>query len=289
MSGPPAKGRAHCRGENADAAVAAARVLNAASGLLSLSVLIDSGLEHYRGSFKNKAMYTPLAVSSLGLAANLHGLADSGAERSRARDAAYALAAASGVVGTGFHAYNITKRPGGLSWLNLFYAAPPGAPAALGLAGLLGAAAERVRATPTGEGARLVDQPAGRLVGILTALGLAGTATEAGLLHFRGAFQNPAMLAAVGLPPVAAALLGLAAAGRAGKRRPFARLGLGLTAALGIVGVGFHIWGVSRHRGGWRNWRQTLLAGPPVPAPPAFAALALAGLAALTLMERADG
>jgi hypothetical protein len=32
-----------------------------------------------------------------------------------------------------------------------------------------------------------------------------------------------------------------------------------------------------------------LLVGPPVPTPPAFTALALAGLAALTLMERADG
>ena len=283
------KARTHRRREDKDANIAAARLLNAASGLLSLSVLVDSGLEHYRGSFKNKAMYTPLAVSSLGLVANLHGLGDGRPGRSRARDAAYALEAASGVVGTGFHAYNITKRPGGLSWLNLFYAAPPGAPAALGLAGLLGAAAERVRATPPAETPRLAERPAGRLLAILTALGLAGTVGEAGLLHFRGAFQNPAMLAPVSLPPVAAALLGLAAAGRVGKRRPIARLGLGLTAALGIVGVGFHIWGVSRHRGGWRNWRQTLLVGPPVPTPPAFTALALAGLAALTLMERADG
>jgi len=281
--------RTHGRRDERDANVAAARLLNAAGGLLSLSVLLDSGLEHYRGSFKNKAMYTPLAVASLGLAANLHGLADSGPRRCGTRDAAYALEVASGVVGTGFHAYNITKRPGGLSWLNLFYAAPPGAPAALGLAGLLGTASERVRATPSRATPRLAARPAGRVLGILAALGLAGTVAEAGLLHFRGAFQNPAMLAPVSLPPVAAALLGLAAAGGAGKRRPLARLGLKLTAALGIVGVGFHIWGVSRHRGGWRNWRQTLLVGPPVPTPPAFTALALAGLAALTLMERADG
>jgi hypothetical protein len=272
-----------------DVNVAAGRLLNAAAGLLSLSVLIDSGLEHYRGSFKNKAMYTPLAVSSLGLAANLHGLLNGGFRRRGAREAVYALAATSGVVGTGFHAYNITKRPGRLSWLNLFYAAPPGAPAALGLAGLLGAAAERVRSTPSGKAPRLADRPAGRLLAGLTALGLAGTAAEAGLLHFRGAFQNPAMLAPVSLPPVAAALLGWAAAGKGGKRRPFARLALVLTTGLGIAGVGFHIWGVSRHRGGWRNWRQTLLVGPPVPTPPAFTALALAGLAALTLMECADG
>jgi hypothetical protein len=42
--------------------------------------------------------------------------------------------------------------------------------------------------------------------------------------------------------------------------------------------------------GGWRNWRQNLLAGPPLPAPPAFVGLAFAGLAALQMLEtgRAD-
>jgi hypothetical protein len=38
--------------------------------------------------------------------------------------------------------------------------------------------------------------------------------------------------------------------------------------------------------GGWRNWRQNVLSGPPLPAPPAFAGLSVAGLAALRLIER---
>jgi hypothetical protein len=37
--------------------------------------------------------------------------------------------------------------------------------------------------------------------------------------------------------------------------------------------------------GGWRNWSQNVLNGPPIPAPPSFAGLALAGLAALGLMD----
>ena len=53
------KARTHRRRGNRDANVAAARLLNAAGGLLSLSVLIDSGLEHYRGSFKNKEPSAP--------------------------------------------------------------------------------------------------------------------------------------------------------------------------------------------------------------------------------------
>ena len=38
--------------------VSAARRLNRAAGLLAVSVLADSAVEHYRGSFKNKAMVT---------------------------------------------------------------------------------------------------------------------------------------------------------------------------------------------------------------------------------------
>src|SRR4051812_35516227 len=57
-------------------ATTAARLLNGGCALLSLAVLGDSGLEHYRGMFFNKMMYTPLAVSTLSLAASLHGAGD---------------------------------------------------------------------------------------------------------------------------------------------------------------------------------------------------------------------
>ena len=108
--------------------------------------------------------------------------------------------------GWSFTLYNITKRPGGVSWQNLFYAAPIGAPAALTLAGLLGRGAERVRETPLRQRATVLGLPAGRVLAAMTAAGLAGTVGEAGLLHFRGAYQNPAMFIPVTLPPVAAAL-----------------------------------------------------------------------------------
>jgi len=68
--------------------------------------------------------------------------------------------------------------------------------------------------------------------------------------------------------------------------RRAARLCLKLTAMLGFAGVGFHAYGVSRNMGGWRNWSQNILNGPPLPAPPSFTGLALAGLATLSLIER---
>jgi len=42
---------------------------------------------------------------------------------------------------------------------------------------------------------------------------------------------------------------------------------------------------VWRNMGGFRNWSQNVLNGPPLPAPPSFLGLALIGLAALALME----
>ena len=50
------------------AVVTAARRLNRAAGTIAASVLIDSAMEHYRGNFHNKAMWTPLVTSSLSIA-----------------------------------------------------------------------------------------------------------------------------------------------------------------------------------------------------------------------------
>ena len=254
-----------------------ARMLHGAAAMLSASVLADSAVEHYRGRYENPGMYTPLTVSALSLAAGADG-GLLGLLPRRLRLGVYALAAATGAAGVAFHLYNVTRKPGGLNWQNAFYAAPLGAPAALTLAGAIGMAAEQP------EPRRL-----SRWLSALSAIGLAGTVGEAGLLHFRGSFQNPFMWAPVSLPPVAAALMAKAAVEpeRPG-RRPLTRAWLGLTAFLGLAGVGFHAFGVSRAMGGWKNWSQNLVDGPPLPAPPSFIALALAALAALRLRDAED-
>lgn len=265
--------------------VLAARRLNRAAGTIAASVLIDSAMEHYRGAFKNKAMYTPLATSVLTLLASFHGHKDFAPRAHWVRDTIYVLAGLTGVVGTGFHLYNVGKRPGGFCWQNLFYGAPLGAPAAMSLAGMTGFLAERVRDNVPGAAPDVLGLPAGRVVAALTGAGLVGTAMEAALLHFRGAFHNPAMLLPVTAPPAAAAMLGAAAIGKADRPRRLTRLWLQFTALMGVVGVGFHAIGVARNMGGWTNWTQNLQAGPPLPAPPSFTGLALAGLAALALVQ----
>jgi hypothetical protein len=262
---------------------AVGRQLNLSSALLALSVLADSGLEHYRGSFQNRMMYLPLGVSAVTLAASLFGVVDAREQSHVVRDSLYGVAALTGAAGLGFHAYNITKRPGGLSWGNLFYAAPIGAPVALLLAGLLGRGAERVR---DDEASTILGYPAGEILSAVASAGLAGTVAEVGLLHFRGAYHNPGMLLPVVVPPTAAGLLATSLFQSGNIVRSAARLCLKLTALLGFAGVGFHAYGVSRNMGGWRNWSQNILNGPPLPAPPSFTGLALAGLATLSLIEK---
>lgn len=282
---PARRSNATTSPRNAEVTVQAARRLDRASGILATSVLLDSAVEHYRGSFENRAMYLPLALGALSLAVNGHAASDRRTGGHALHDMVYALAGLTGLAGTGFHLYNVTKRPGSFSWHNLFYAAPIGAPLALLLSGLLGFTAERVRDSAPGTPPQIMGVPAGRAMAALAALGMLGTVGEAGLLHFRGAYHNPAMFLPVSVPPVAAGLLGNAALASRSRDRWFTRLWLRLTAAVGLAGAAFHAFGVSRNMGGWRNWSQNVLNGPPIPAPPSFTGLALAGLAALGLLE----
>jgi hypothetical protein len=264
------------------ATVRAARRLNRGSALLAASVLMDSAVEHYRGSFATRAMYTPLLVSALTLAFSAHGTTDRRPDVHRGRHGAAVAAAATGLAGTGFHIWSVLKRPGRLDWQNLFYGAPIGAPMAILLAGLLGAAGYATRQV-TCRRAWWVSQLGGRSPRSV-GLGLLGTSAEAALLHFRGAFQNKAMFAPVTLPPVGAAFLLSAAIAPKRRQRWLARVWLRLTMLMGVAGVGFHAWGIHRAMGGWRNWQQNVVDGPPLPAPPSFTGLALAGLAALGLL-----
>jgi hypothetical protein len=97
---------------------------------------------------------------------------------------------AAGVVGLGFHLYNVTKREGSLSWHNVFYGAPLGSPGAILMAGVFGFSAKRLAAGDT-LGFSADGRRAGRSLAALTSAGMAATVAEAFLLHFRGAFQDP--------------------------------------------------------------------------------------------------
>jgi hypothetical protein len=246
-------------------------------------VLADSAIEHFRGAYHNPAMYVAPTASAVSLANSIH-MALTPEVSSGGRLALSGLTLATGLGGLAFHLYNVLKREGGLRLSNLFYGAPLFAPAAIATSGLVGLAATQLVAEAE-EGSRptLLDLPAGTVIGLGSAGAMLGTAAEAWLLHFRGAFHDPFMFVPVTVPPAAAAAL--AAAVFAPGLRRLARVLLRVTAAVGFAGAGFHVYGVSRNMGGFANWSQNILNGPPIPAPPSFTGVALGGLAALRLME----
>jgi hypothetical protein len=263
----------------------ASRLLNTAAATLAAGVLTDSAAEHYRARFHNRAMFIAPAVSAAALT-TATAFAFTPRAHSVLSRSVFAASMATGLVGFGFHVTNVSRRIGGWNSANVFHGAPIAAPLAITMAGLLGFAACRiVRSTPSNGPASRDENRTAAALGMLSAVGLVGTSVEAGALHFRGAFQNPFMYAPVTIPPIAAATLATAALTGSSNARKAAGQLLRLTAWLGVAGSGFHAWGVHRRMGGWSNWRQNLLAGPPLPAPPAFTGLALAGLAALELLE----
>jgi hypothetical protein len=256
----------------------AAQSLGAGAAILCVSVALDSAIEHYRGAFKDRAMFFGPTMALLGLGAATYIAFRPERANDRLPKIALLTVGATGLIGLGFHSYNILKRPGELDALNLFYGAPFGAPAALTLAGLYGVIAGEMLSGRDYVRTRLPKHTAG-----LIAFSLMGTIAEAGLLHFRGAFQDPAMYAPVTIPPLAAIAIGSAALSP--RAAAVAEPLLKATAVLGIAGPMFHAYGIHRNMGGWKNWSQMILQGPPLPAPPAFLGIAAAGLGILPALR----
>jgi len=265
-----------------DAFKRCARDLGRGAALLAASVVADSAMEHFRGNYDNRGMVLAPLIATATMATAL-----SGRPANAASTAVFGTAVAVGITGLGFHFYNITKRPGGLSWQTLFYAAPFAAPGALALAGVLGLAATRIHRARHAS-SRVQRDTATGLAWTVSA-SLMVTASEVWLLHFRGAFHDPFMLLPVTIVPAAALALAHSGARPTALNLKVSRRLLQLTGLVGLAGAGFHAYGVARNMGGWRNWSQNLFAGPPLPAPPSFTGLAFAGLGTLTLLSACGG
>lgn len=262
----------------ADAWENCTRDLNRSAAVLAASVVLDSTMEHFQGNFHNRAMYLAPTVGAAAMATALSRHAPH-----YIGTAIFGTSMAVGLTGLGFHFYNIGKRPGGFCWNNIFYAAPYAAPGALALSGLSGIVAGVVH--------RMRHKPRRRQIEFAESLAytvsacMLVTASEAWVLHFRGAFHDPFMYVPVIVVPAASAALAVAGATQTEKSFTAARWLLNASAIIGVIGMAFHTYGVHRNMGGWRNWSQMLFQGPPIPAPPSFTGLALAGLGALSLLR----
>ncbi len=214
----------------------ASRLAAGGAALLAASVLADSAMEHYRGNYKKPAMYVaPLAAAATLAAALATALSR---RASHVKSMVFGGSVVTGLFGLGFHVKNILGRPGGISFNNLFYRAPFGAPAALVLAGLAGLGAIDARDAGLPDGRPAKRPRVGRLLGATTALGLFGLTAEIGLLHFRGAFHNRLMYAPVAVLPLGGLAVAASALRPTRRLQGRTRTALGATMALGVVGTG---------------------------------------------------
>jgi hypothetical protein len=125
------------------------RALSAATALSALPLGLEIYFEHFRGSFGDKWMWTPVALSPL---LTLAGLAGVRSERAATTvlPGVSALYCLDGLIGVYTHVQGVRKRPGGFDepLYNLVMGPPvlaPGSLALVGGMGLLAAVVQRER------------------------------------------------------------------------------------------------------------------------------------------------
>jgi hypothetical protein len=251
--------------------------------LLSLLVIAEAWLGHYRSGFPLRAQYAPLVVAGLLAFAGLAAAAAPAAPWTRTMlRVSGAIAAITGLVGLGYHHwFGIVKKAGGYRWLlhYLMYGAPQLAPLALSVVGTV--------AFVTAHGLNGYDALFGariwRILLAIVSIGLAGAIAQAGILHYRGAFNTPLMYAPLVIPPLAAVAGAWMVTAPGVAAEVAARASLWLTFLTGFVGLGMHLRGLDRQMGGLHVFLFNLLQGPPPLAPAVFSGLSAIGLASIGL------
>lgn len=118
------------------------RARSALTALTALPLGVEVFLEHYRGSFGDKWMWTPIALTPPLVAAGVAGVLSERAART-ALPVAAALFTIDGLIGVITHVRGVARRPGGFGepLYNIVMGPPILAPGSLALVGGLGLAA----------------------------------------------------------------------------------------------------------------------------------------------------
>lgn len=272
----------------------------------SLVSTLEVGYEHYKGSYSNPVMYTPVALGgALTVAAGAGALSRSAAT-TWMRWLSY-ITLIDGAVGFCFHIRGVARKPGGwrMPVTNIVVGPPLFAPLLFGTSAYLGVIASYLQREEDldragGVRGRVVelttrfrkqgfrdDIRAGRFqrhLCLVAALWTLCSGMESWYSHYKDNFKYKVQWSPILLTPLMlVATLGARRSTRiANTLLPLASAVLMLD---GVVGFGYHIRGILARSGGEKKPLYNILYGPPIFAPLLFAACGLLGMMAY-LMRR---
>ncbi len=296
------------------------RSLALITSMSSLLSGLEVAYEHYRGSYSQRIMYTPVILSA--------GLGVAGVWATFSRRAARTIlplisliTLLDGVIGFVFHVRGIARKPGGwrVPVFNVIMGPPVFAPLLFALSGFLGiittylrreedlgpndrAGVAYARKRPYHPSARLlpwgvsnhaltVEQQIRegqfqRMMAVAAAISAMFSGVEALYSHYKNNFRYKMQWTPIGLAP----LLFVAGIGTIWSRKvartllPFASI---LAILDGGIGTFYHIRGILRRPGGLKLPLYNLMYGSPLFAPMLLAASGFLGLLA-SLLRRKD-
>jgi hypothetical protein len=264
---------------------------------------LEVGYEHYKGSYSNPVMYTPVALSAALAGAGLLGVFSRWGARVVLRTVSL-VTLADGVTGFCFHIRGIRRKPGGwkLPVTNIVMGPPIFAPLLFGTSAYLGWMASYLRREedlgsissrlseisdaidPRKSGWR-EDLRYGRFQKHLSGLTMAWaffSGFEALYSHYKSRFRIWAQWTPIILTPIL-----MAAAAAAIRSRRAANTLLPAVSALaladGAAGFFYHARGILRRPAGTAKPLYNILYGPPIFAPLLFAACGFLGIMASLL------
>jgi threonine/homoserine/homoserine lactone efflux protein len=267
---------------------------------------LEVAYEHYKGSYSNPVMYSPVILSGV-----LAGAACCAFFSRRAAETALritsAVTLADGIIGFGFHIRGINRKPGGwrLPITNIIMGPPLFAPLLFGTAAYLGFLASYLRREEDQEEDQKEDplhaQPRysgwrrelnqgifQKHLAAVAAIWTACSGAEVWYSHYKSRFRIWSQWMPVVLSPIqlAACIGAIFSKAIASRLLPTTST---LAIANGSVGFFYHVRGILRRPGGRKTWLYNILYGPPVFAPLLFAACGTLGLlASLLRREKRD-
>jgi hypothetical protein len=298
------------------------RSLALIAGFSSILSGLEVTYEHYRGSYSQRVMYTPVILSPALLAAAVAGAANRKAART-VLPVVSALTVADGLTGFAFHVRGVHRKPGGwrLPVTNIVMGPPIMAPVLFAISGYLGLIAAFLRReddpevaeTPSAHGAN--SSPRSAWMSLLPqsiteetrtleqdiregqfqkhmAAAMACAALCSGVESLYSHYENDFQYRKLQWSPIILTPIMAAAGFGAVKSRTVARtlLPAASVAAIldGTIGFFFHVRGILRRPGGAKLPLYNLIYGPPAFAPLLFAASGFLGLLASLLRREED-